>query len=81
MGFFVPADLETEASIDEIFEKYSQGHRYGIFTILNFDMPDESTARIEFRDVACMSGGGAALAYEVRDDAVAYSKVISSMRS
>ena len=29
-GLYIPEDLETEASPESIFEKYSCGHRYGI---------------------------------------------------
>lgn len=82
MGVYVPENLETEAPLDEIFKTYSQGMRHGIFTIGNFTKPDKTTATILFQDVAILSGGGAELAYEVKDDnSVAYQKALLTFMS
>jgi len=67
-GIYIPEDLETEATIDAFFEKYSAGNRYGRFTINDFSRPSEDSAVIAFADVACMSGGGAELEYLVKPD-------------
>lgn len=74
-GLYVPEDLETEAPLDKIFEKYSYGRRYGIFTITDFSTAQtefEITALIAFEDVATLSGGGARLKYRVDEDGVSY---------
>ena len=75
MGIYIPEDLETEASLDEIFQQYSQGQRMGKFTITSFSRPEKTRATIGFRDVAPLSGGGAELEYLVSDDnSVRYEK-------
>jgi len=71
MGLYVPEDLETEAELEKIFEEYSSGNRYGIFTITDFTV-GEGFATIAFQDIACLSGGGARLKYSVSDDDVQY---------
>ncbi len=82
MGIYVPEDLETEASLDEIFQKYSEGDRTGIFTIASFSRPEETKATIRFQDIAQLSGGGAELAYLVNNDnSVKYEKAISAVMS
>ena len=35
-GMYIPEDLDSEAPLEEIFKKYSEGQRRGIFTILDF---------------------------------------------
>ena len=73
MGIYVPEDLETEAELEIIFEKYSSGNRYGIFTITDFVVEDE-VATIGLEDIAALSGGGASLIYSVNGDTVKYLK-------
>ena len=81
MGAYGPEDLDTEASLDEIFQKYSQGNRYGKFTITNFSRLKE-TVTISFQDIASLSGGGAELEYIVSEDSsVKYQKPVSTMMS
>jgi hypothetical protein len=65
---YIPQDLETEAAINVLFEKYSTGNRYGRFSITDFSMPSKDSAIIVFADVACMSGGGGKLEYSVKPD-------------
>jgi len=80
MGSYVPQDLETEANIDEIFRKYSEGMRTGRFTIMNFTRPDKTKATISFQNIAILSGGGAELCYLVKeDDSVQYKEPIFTM--
>lgn len=75
MGMYVPKDLETEANLDEIFERYSEGMRMGRFTITSFSRPEKTRAKFGFRDIAPLSGGGAELEYLVKDDnSVKYEK-------
>ena len=82
MGIYVPKDLETEASLDEIFQKYSEGQRMGRFTITSFSRPEKTKATIGFRDVAPFSGGGAELEYLVNNDnSVKYEKPGFTMMS
>lgn len=82
MGAYVPENLETEIELDEIFKKYSEGLRYGIFTITDFTRPDKAKATIGFEDIATLSGGGAELEYLVKEDnSVEYQKPVSTMMS
>lgn len=67
MGILVPEDLQTEIPLKEIFNAYSAGNRYGIFTVCDFQREKEG-ALLAFKNVACMSGGGAVLEYIVGDD-------------
>ena len=68
MGRLIPEDLETDVSVEELFVRYSDGVRHGLFTILNFQRPDEKTAVISFQNVAGLSGDGAELIYNVNED-------------
>ena len=75
MGIYVPKDLETEASLDQIFEKYSEGIRVGIFTITSFSRPEKTRAKLKFQNITLFSGGGTELEYLVNDDnSVKYEK-------
>ncbi len=67
-GNYIPKDLATELPLDQLFEQYSKGQRYGRFTILNFSRPNTETSSILFQDVAALSGGGAELEYLVKQD-------------
>jgi hypothetical protein len=68
MGAYIPENLKTDLPVNELFEMYSAGKRYGVFTICNFEMSDPNSAKLSFKDIACMSGGGAELKYLVRED-------------
>ncbi|MBS3116108.1 hypothetical protein J4421_00775 [Candidatus Woesearchaeota archaeon] len=82
MGIYIPEDLKTEVSLDEIFQQYSEGQRMGRFTITSFSRPEKTRATIGFRDVAPLSGGGAELEYLVNDDnSVKYEKPGFTMMS
>lgn len=72
-GCYIPKDLDTEASLEVIFEKYSAGSRYGIFTITDFEVSG-TTAHISFQNVAPLSGGGAELMYLRVGNCVKYFK-------
>ena len=81
-GGYIPEDLETEASIDEIFERYSSGDRRGRFTIADVTRKSESSAAITFMDIALMSGGGAELRYAVKgDDSVEFQEAGATFQS
>ena len=82
MGHFIPEDLNPEATLDEIFQKYSEGQRFGRFTITTFTRPKIDTATIGFQDIAPISGGGATLEYLVKEDnSVEYQKPAFTMMS
>ena len=73
MGRLVPEDLETELSLDEIFQECSEGKRDWKFTIVSFSRPEETKAIIHFKYVAPLTGGSAELEYLVNpDDSVEY---------
>jgi hypothetical protein len=80
-GDYVPLDLNTELSLDEIFRNYSEGCRMGVFTILDFSREND-VARLSFQDVAPLSGGGAELEYLVMGDGfVKFRKCLGFWRS
>ncbi|MBI4918675.1 hypothetical protein HY837_02005 [archaeon] len=64
--FCIPRDLDTTSSLEDLFKKYSEGNRYGKFTITDFTVKDNE-AVISFRDVAALSGGGSAWVYETKE--------------
>ena len=85
-----PKDLDFNASLDEIFKKYSQGDRYGKFTILDFkkgpskelDNLAKDEILISVEDIACLSGSGFTLKYKINtDNSVECLKCISSWMS
>ena len=72
-----PNDLNPNESIDEIFDKYSTGNRYGKFTITDFAIEPikeglvelaEREALIDVQDIAFMSGYGHSLIYRILED-------------
>jgi len=80
-GDLLPVILDTKSSITELFQKYSVGERYGVFTIIDFRVKGDR-AIIEFEDVACMSGGGSELEYQIGADGnVSFSTALSSFIS
>ena len=82
MGDYIPEDLETDLKLDEIFQKYSEGHRRGVFTIANFAMSNKTKATIAFQDIAVLSGGGAKLEYLIKEDnSVEYQRPIFLIKS
>ena len=68
LGDLIPEDLKTDLPLEELFEMYSAGKRYGIFTICNFTIPEKNCAILTFENVALMSGGGAELKYLIKED-------------
>lgn len=78
---WVPLELNPEAELEEILNVYSEGNRYGRFTITDFKKgPDDNPvltlkpneARIGIKDVAILSGPESILKYQVLDDKVRY---------
>jgi hypothetical protein len=72
-----PKDFNPEEPIDKIVERYSTGNRYGMFTICDFAVGpsrsglvelDEKEALIDVQDIACLSGHGYSLVYDVQED-------------
>ena len=80
MGMFVPRNLDVDSSVEEVFVKYSTGRCYGIFTITNFIVSDNK-ARVSFKDVATMSGGGATSEYSLDGTDVRWTKTLGSFMS
>jgi len=67
-AYSIPEVLGTEATLDDIFMKYSTGNRNGLFTICDFTRPAEDAAHIFIKNTAPLSGGGAELRYLVEKD-------------
>jgi len=72
---YVPRNLETELPLEELFDKYSRGNRYGIFTITDFRISSTGVAVISYEDIATLSGGGATLSYKISGEQVTYAGV------
>jgi hypothetical protein len=82
MGQYIPSNLETEISLDELLKKYSEGIRYGQFSIISFKKPEKTKATIHFENIACLSGGVTELEYLVNEDnSVKYEKPTFVMMS
>ena len=57
---YVPNNLETEAPLEEIFQRYSGGLLR--FQITDFTVSEQAKqAKIDFEKVGCLSGGGLGL--------------------
>jgi hypothetical protein len=54
-------------SIEEIYKKYSEGDRYGVWTILNFHEKEEGVFVFSNEDIACMSGSGRTDLWKIED--------------
>ena len=82
MGGYIPEDLDAEATLDAIFQKYSEGPRHGRFPITTFARPKTDAATIGFQDIATLLGGGATLEYLVKEDnSVEYQRPTCTMMS
>ena len=82
-----PEDLDFNAPLEEIFQKYSQGNRNGKFTILNFkkgpfeqlESLAENEVLISVEDIAPLSGSGYTLKYKIKpDNSVEYVNCIAN---
>lgn len=67
-GEYIPPDIETDAPLEQIFEKHSAGDRTAKFTISDFVRAAEDTAIITWENISSLSGAGAELIYFVRSD-------------
>lgn len=86
-----PESLDPESPLEQIFEKYSTGSRYGIWTILDFKRgpSDEGLAKLSdnealfaSEDIACLSGSGRVDKYKVKpDNSIEFDSNIINWRS
>lgn len=84
-------ELDLEAPIDKIYEKYSTGDRYGRWTILDFRVGpsnsrlaplEEDEALFASEDIAMLSGSGSVNKFKIGpDDSVKFDSTIISWRS
>ena len=70
-GIYISDDLDPEAPLEAIYEKFSTGDRHGVFTLTSFSVEGDR-ATIAFEDVATLSGGGAGLEYKISGTEVEY---------
>ena len=68
LGELIPTDLDSEGSLKEIYHNYSDGARYGLFTIADFVLPQSDTALITFEMMNGDDGKGAEFEYRVNPD-------------
>lgn len=74
MGVYIPKDLETEATLEDIFKKYPP-EAFARFSIFAFEIAKDKNstfATIYFRNIAALSGGGAGLKYSVNGDKISF---------
>ena len=84
-------EIDLESSLEEIFEEYSTGNRYGKWTILDFRVGpyEDSQAKIPknealfaSEDIAMLSGSGSIAKYKVKpNNSVEFDSNISVWRS
>lgn len=84
-----PKDFNPDEPIDKIVEKYSTGDRYGKFTITDFVVGPSKNRLVELtegeifidvEDIACLSGMGHSLVYEIKENDSVKIKDICNMR-
>ncbi len=60
-----------ELTIEEIYKKYSEGNRYGIWTILNFEEKD-GMFEFSYENIATLSGRGGSKKYTMEGEELKY---------
>ena len=83
--------VEEGLTLDEIYQRYSEGDRYGIWTILDFRRGPhksglteltENEALFASQDIAILSGHGSVAKYKVnQDNSVEFDSNISAWMS
>lgn len=68
-------------SIDEIYSKYSEGRRYGIWTILCFKEVEPNVFEFGCQDIAALSGWGSVDLYSLENGLVKKVKNVMYWRS
>jgi len=68
---------DKDLSIEEIYSKYSEGDRYGIWTITNFEKKDVNIFEFSYEDIAALSGIGSTNLYTIEDNEIKSMKNIS----
>jgi hypothetical protein len=63
-----------DLTLEEIYKRYSEGNRNGVWTILNFKkvLGGANIFYFSHEDVAFMSGGGRADFWKVKDDTITF---------
>lgn len=85
---FVKEGIDLKAPLEEIFQKYSAGDRYGKWTILDFKRGpynchilqiNKNEAIISYQNIAILSGSGQIDKYLINpDDSVIYKSTVFS---
>ncbi|MEK6883898.1 MAG: hypothetical protein AABY22_29985 [Nanoarchaeota archaeon] len=65
-------------SIEQIYEKYTEGNRYGIWTILDFKEKEPNVFEFSQENIATMSGRGGSEKYTLEDGKLKF--ISSGMR-
>ena len=71
----------NDLSIEEIYSEYSEGNRYGIWTILLFKEKEPNVFEFGWKNVAALSGGGSVDLYTIENNKLKYIKNIMGWRS
>lgn len=65
-----------DLSIEEIYTKYSEGRRYGIWTILNFEEKETNIFEFSNQNIALLSGSGRTDLWTIEDNKLKHLKNI-----
>jgi hypothetical protein len=66
-----------DMSLEELFKKYSEGDRYGLFTILKFEKISPTTFEFTHEKIAVLSRIGRAELWRVEDGEANFIEIIS----
>lgn len=70
-----------DLSIEEIYNKYSEGDRYGIWTILDFSETEDGCFIFSSEDIATLSGSGRTDLWKIWEDKATFIKNTSMWMS
>jgi hypothetical protein len=70
-----------DLSIDEIYTKYSEGRRYGIWTILKFEEKEPNVFEFSNENIAALSGIGRTDLWTIEDDKLKHVKNVNTWMS
>jgi len=68
---------DQDLTIEEIYNKYSTGNRYGIWTILNFEPMKENEFLFSCTDIAILSGYGIIWKFTFEDGEIVKQETLS----
>jgi hypothetical protein len=71
----------TDLTVEELYTKYSTGHRYGIWTILDFKEISPNVFEFSQENIATLSGSGSIDLWTIENEELKYLKNLTWWRS